>query len=104
LIGHAKHVLLASGNGFEVLPTGYIQEVIVLGIDGTCDRVIGCKNCHGLIGSLPIFPFNMEIVDDFMMGGADNPPHLVDQLACLVTTDQEQFEQWIGGKSFVYHQ
>jgi hypothetical protein len=51
-----------SGNGFEALPTGYIQEVIVLGIDGTCDRVIGCNSCHGLIGILPFFPFNTDIV------------------------------------------
>jgi hypothetical protein len=63
LDGHAKQVLQASGNGFEAFPTGYIQEVIVLGIDGTCDRVIGCNSCHGLIGNLPIFPFNMDIVD-----------------------------------------
>jgi hypothetical protein len=63
LVGHAKHVLLASGNGFEALPTSYIQQVVVLGIDGTCDRVISCNSCHGLIGNLPIFPFNTDIVD-----------------------------------------
>jgi hypothetical protein len=62
LIGHAKHVLLASDNGFEAFPIGYIQEVVVLGKDGTCDRVIGCNSCHGLIGNLPVSPFNTDIV------------------------------------------
>jgi hypothetical protein len=32
LIGHPKHLLLLSGNGFEVFPTGNIQKVVVLGI------------------------------------------------------------------------
>ena len=44
LVGHAEELLLPSCNAFEPLPAIKIKQVILLGINGTSDRVISCND------------------------------------------------------------
>ncbi len=62
LVDHTGKLFLSPGDAFELFPTGQVEDVVLSGIDGTGDRIIGSNNLEGFRGDLPILPFNHHIV------------------------------------------
>jgi hypothetical protein len=51
------------GDALEPSPPFQFQEIVIMGINGTGDRVIFCNDRQRLHSDLPILPFNHDIVE-----------------------------------------
>ena len=61
LVNHAEELLVPLGKASEPLPSIRVKKIIVPGIDGTCDRIIGSNDREGFGGYLPILPFDGDV-------------------------------------------
>ena len=59
LVDHAGELLFPFDNAFELFPPRYIKKVIVLGIDGTSNRIISGNDSKG---SEVVSPFSHSII------------------------------------------
>ncbi len=61
LVNHAKEFLVSLGKMPEPLPSIHVKKIIVPGIDGTGDRIVGSNDREGFGGYLPILPFDGDV-------------------------------------------
>ena len=61
LVNRAEELLVPLGKASELLPSIHVKKIIVPGVDGTGDGIIGSNDGEGFGGYLPIFPFDGDI-------------------------------------------
>ena len=61
LIDLTEELALLLSLALEPFPTRLVQEVILLGIDGTCDGVGLGNDAEGLTSDLTVFPFDHDV-------------------------------------------
>jgi len=61
LVNHAKEFLFPLCKASEPLPPICVKKTIVLGVDGTGNRIVSSNDGEGFSGYLPIFPLDGDV-------------------------------------------